>query len=108
MSQIPAPVRRAVAAREGVIPGQATIVRCHYCPAEGVATWPLNRNGSPSYWPLFGRGFGLDHVVPRALGGSHEPANLVIACGRCNTAKRDRPVEAFHGRSAVHAGRGAE
>ena len=31
----------------------------------------------------------LDHVIPRALGGTHRPANLVTACGSCN-AKRGK------------------
>lgn len=97
---IPAPVRREVAVREGVVPGETTILTCAYCPATTAATWPLNQNGTPSYWPMFGRGFGLDHVIPVARGGAHEAANLVVACGKCNTAKRDRPAEEFRTRSA--------
>jgi len=43
---------------------------------------------------LRGRRDGLDHVQPRALGGSH--ALVVAACERCNGAKGSRapsPVE---------------
>jgi 5-methylcytosine-specific restriction endonuclease McrA len=29
----------------------------------------------------------VDHVTPVALGGSHELANLVPACSRCNTLR---------------------
>jgi 5-methylcytosine-specific restriction endonuclease McrA len=29
----------------------------------------------------------LDHLVPRACGGTDEPSNLVVACARCNRAK---------------------
>ena len=53
--------RRAVFARDGA--------RCQYCsaPAESI-----------------------DHVVPRSKGGPHEWENVVAACRRCNTSKRDR------------------
>jgi 5-methylcytosine-specific restriction endonuclease McrA len=39
----------------------------------------------------------LDHVQPRALGGSNEAGNLVSACSRCNAAKRNRRLAAFLG-----------
>jgi 5-methylcytosine-specific restriction endonuclease McrA len=35
----------------------------------------------------------IDHVVPRSRGGDHSWDNVVAACGRCNTAKRDRLLE---------------
>lgn len=34
----------------------------------------------------------IDHVVPRSRGGPHAWDNVVAACRRCNTAKRDRLV----------------
>ena len=37
--------------------------------------------------------FTLDHVVPRARGGSSRPSNLVWACLPCNQAKGSRTVE---------------
>ena len=37
----------------------------------------------------------LDHVVPRELGGGNEAGNLVTACHRCNSAKRDLPLRRF-------------
>jgi hypothetical protein len=35
----------------------------------------------------------VDHVVPRALGGSDDPANLVPACTWCNSSKRDTQLD---------------
>lgn len=38
----------------------------------------------------------LDHVVPLARGGSHDPGNLVAACAPCNRMKGDLlPFEFF-------------
>lgn len=36
----------------------------------------------------------VDHVVPAALGGSDEPANLVTSCRDCNTGKSATPPDA--------------
>ena len=37
----------------------------------------------------------VDHIVPRSRGGATDWENTVLACGPCNTRKRDRtPVEA--------------
>jgi 5-methylcytosine-specific restriction endonuclease McrA len=37
----------------------------------------------------------LDHVIPRSKGGSHSWNNIVTACEKCNSRKRDRtPTEA--------------
>jgi len=49
---------------------------CAYC---GVKDVPLN----------------LDHIVPRARGGSNRVSNLACACIKCNEAKGARPVEEF-------------
>lgn len=35
----------------------------------------------------------LDHVVPRALGGSNKPSNLRLACRECQRTKADLPIE---------------
>ncbi|MEJ5253816.1 MAG: HNH endonuclease [Acidimicrobiales bacterium] len=35
----------------------------------------------------------IDHVVPRSRGGRHTWDNVVAACARCNSAKRDRLLE---------------
>ena len=37
----------------------------------------------------------LDHIVPKATGGTNRPDNIVAACRRCNQAKGDLPVEQF-------------
>lgn len=64
--------RRAALSRRGVfIRDEHT---CQYCgvPAENV-----------------------DHVLPRSRGGAHEWENVVAACRRCNSRKKDRtPAEA--------------
>jgi 5-methylcytosine-specific restriction endonuclease McrA len=64
--------RRAALSRRGVfIRDEYT---CQYCgvPAENV-----------------------DHVMPRSRGGAHEWENVVAACRRCNSRKKDRtPAEA--------------
>ena len=52
--------RRAVFARDGY--------QCQYCGREAES---------------------LDHVIPRSRGGSHTWDNVVAACRRCNTRKRD-------------------
>ena len=58
---------------------------CAYCGATEV---PLN----------------LDHVIPRARGGSDRVSNLVCACVPCNEEKGAQPVEKFlAGRPAVLA-----
>lgn len=42
-----------------------------------------------------GGGTHIDHVIPRARGGSNRLDNLVVSCRECNTRKGDRtPVEA--------------
>lgn len=38
------------------------------------------------------RGGSLDHITPRALGGSDDWDNLTSACGRCNGRKSDGTV----------------
>ncbi|MBP6772435.1 MAG: HNH endonuclease [Gemmatimonadaceae bacterium] len=46
----------------------------------------------------------LDHVVPLARGGAHDPGNVVVACAPCNRLKGDLlPYEFF----ARHAWAGA-
>ena len=36
---------------------------------------------------LIGMPLVIDHILPRALGGSNERANLAASCHRCNTFK---------------------
>lgn len=35
----------------------------------------------------------IDHVVPRALGGTDDPTNLVACCGECNMGKGTGPAK---------------
>jgi 5-methylcytosine-specific restriction endonuclease McrA len=49
---------------------------CVYCAAEGV---PLQ----------------VEHIRPKARGGSDRISNLTLACEKCNQAKGARPVEEF-------------
>ena len=35
----------------------------------------------------------VDHVVPKALGGTDDPSNLVAACEPCNTGKSSVPAD---------------
>lgn len=64
--RVPLPVRRALNRRAVFLRDDDT---CQYCgaPAESI-----------------------DHVVPRSRGGQHTWENVVAACLRCNTQKRDR------------------
>jgi hypothetical protein len=50
--------------------------QCAYC---GAANGPLN----------------IDHIKPRARGGSDRVSNLTLACVPCNQKKGKQPIEAF-------------
>jgi hypothetical protein len=51
-----------------------------------VVDWVKSRG-----WPFRGNAVGhVDHIVPRARGGRTEPANLLLACERCNESKGAR------------------
>jgi hypothetical protein len=54
--------------------------RCAYCPATATSK---------------------DHVVPLALGGSDEIANIVPACKSCNSSKHALPLADWLARRAV-------
>lgn len=58
----------------------------------GVSVWEwrriLNRSqGCCFYCGVKADVIHMDHVVPLAKGGRHAPANVVVACGRCNVRK---------------------
>lgn len=53
--------------------------KCHYCAV------PLQLDGK---WHI-------EHMMPRALGGSDDSANLVASCVKCNLDKRDRTAIEF-------------
>lgn len=40
-------------------------------------------------------GLTLDHLLPRALGGSNKSCNLVTACHRCNFSRQTQTVRSF-------------
>ena len=64
--------RRAALSRRGVFLRDRNI--CQYCGAAAE---------------------NVDHVIPRSRGGPHEWENVVAACRRCNSRKKDRtPAEA--------------
>lgn len=49
----------------------------------------------------------IDHLLPRALGGTNDFSNLVMSCKPCNTGKADRaPTEAELKRRAETHSRG--
>jgi hypothetical protein len=55
-------------------------MRCVYCGSDGD-----------------GKALHCDHVVPRAKGGRSSLENLVAACGRCNTSKNAKDLDAWRG-----------
>lgn len=69
---------------------------CFYCgvPLDGrrVQTGP---NRYEFAWPT------IDHLVPRAAGGTDDPDNLVPACTRCNYAKGTSSVDEFDARDLM-------
>lgn len=64
--------RKQVFARDGY--------RCHLC---GKKTNPAKQVPHP-------RAPTIDHIIPLAAGGTHEPLNCRTACFRCNSVKGDR------------------
>ena len=76
--------RAELARRYGFTPGSSGAVNCHYCEAEGHATWFFYGRSKVGW---FATSLEIDHVVPLASGGTYEPSNLVLACRRCNRSK---------------------
>ena len=74
MRDIAAPLRARIAAQAGN--------RCGYCRAHQQYVYDTLH---------------IEHITPRVRGGSNEEANLWLACGLCNRAKREQT----HGRDPV-------
>lgn len=47
----------------------------------------LRRDGPLCHWCRTADGTTLDHVIPKALGGTWALTNLVLACFDCNQAR---------------------
>jgi len=74
VTDIAAPLRARIIAQAGN--------RCGYCRAHQQYVYDTLH---------------IEHITPRARGGSNEEANLWLACGLCNRAKREQT----HGRDPV-------
>ncbi|MFA5787972.1 MAG: HNH endonuclease signature motif containing protein [Actinomycetota bacterium] len=58
--------------------------RCRYCGGEGNSRWGPDR-----------RSWHIDHVEPRAGGGTNSDDNLALACATCNMAKHAKEPDDF-------------
>ncbi len=84
MAAMQTPDIEGVAYQQGTLAGYETREyllekwgrRCAYCDTEAV---PLQ----------------IEHIVPRASGGSNRVSNLTLACERCNQKKAAQPVAVF-------------
>lgn len=63
--------------------------KCAYCGAEEAASAVH---------------FHLDHLTPRSKGGEDTPTNLVLACARCNSARKDMSLRAWAEKAARDLG----
>lgn len=43
----------------------------------------------------------LDHIVPKADGGSNKEGNLYTCCRACNCSRQDKPLDRFASKAAV-------
>lgn len=53
---------------------------CHYCSQEATT---------------------VDHLIPISKGGTDEATNMVAACNKCNSGKRDRIAPSFFERTGT-------
>lgn len=63
--------------------------RCAYC---GKVFEPDRVLENKSGWQV---NWSLDHLIPKSKGGGDDYANLMPACTRCNSQKKDRDLEDF-------------
>lgn len=57
--------------------------KCFYCFTEVVMESGLDSSAT------------LDHLIPKSVGGANTRDNLVLACNRCNQAKKSRSVQEY-------------
>ena len=98
-------VRIALGIDDGFPAHDSQRVWCHYCGARLAAVMV---SGPPERWKLVPwpgapanyRTAHIDHMRPRARGGTNDPWNTVPSCAQCNTAKGITPYAVFRlGRS---------
>ncbi len=80
--KIPNLARREVCSSVGAHIGSVTQVKCAKCAHLGTMRWETRY----AYWPIVS-GLEFDHIVPAALGGSHQSENLQLLCRSCNRRK---------------------
>lgn len=88
---IPASVRRELAARYGCKPGQSVPVSCAYCDAKGSIDWSIRRKQVQGWVSI--SGLEIDHVTPEFTGGETKAENMVLACQTCNRSKGHKSVD---------------
>jgi hypothetical protein len=57
--------------------------KCHYCKNKMIEKFKQHEPLSMS----------IEHIVPRSVGGSNEPINLVLACSKCNNELGDKYIK---------------
>jgi 5-methylcytosine-specific restriction endonuclease McrA len=67
-------------------------------PARSRLDGLIDRDGPHCVWcgaEPWRRDLTMEHVLPRSRGGTTVDENLVVACRRCNKARRSKPVVAY-------------
>lgn len=58
--------------------------RCSYCGIGLTTDMPAIKTTATA-----------DHLIPRSMGGTDDPSNLLASCFSCNASRRERPLEWF-------------
>lgn len=82
---------RSIQRRRVQLAGRDGKERCYFCGDR----FSDARNGSAT----------VDHLVPESRGGTHELANLVLACAVCNRRKRAMSADEFETTAYLEARR---